>query len=275
MVKKSQIKKLQIRKTQIEKSQIKKSKTERNILVAFLLNLSFSIYEFIGGTFTNSTAITSDAIHDLGDAFSIGISYILEHKSKHQPDKNYTYGYARLSLLGGMITALILVLGSIFAIINALQHIIEPATINYDGMIVLAIIGTIVNFIATRITHTGNSLNQKSVNLHMLEDVLGWVIVLIGAIIMRWTNFILIDPILSILVAIFILKHAWDNFHQIITVLLEKTPAQISIAELKNHLLTLNGIHHSTIELESPDEHCHDTICHPNTQQSTPHAHHH
>ncbi len=295
----------------------KKQKTERNILIAFLLNLSFSVYEFIGGAFTNSTAITSDAIHDFGDALSIGISYILERKSKHRPDKNYTYGYARLSLVGGMITTFILIFGSAFAIINAFQHIISPSAINYNGMIILAIVGVVVNFIAARITHAGSSLNQKSVNLHMLEDVLGWLVVLIGAIVMRWTNFVLIDPILSIFVAIFILKHAWSNLHEIITVFLEKTPTEISIPELKHHILALNdvqnvhhihvwtldgynnyatmhivtpnpaikstikteltkhGIHHATVEIESPDEHCHDAVCQPNANQPTAHHHHH
>lgn len=222
-------------------------KSERNILIAFLLNLSFSIYEFVGGAFTGSTAIMSDAVHDLGDAMSIGISYYLERKSKKQPDENYTYGYIRFSLVGGMITTLILLLGSVFVIYNAIVHIINPAPINYDGMIILAIIGTIVNFAAAWFTRQGDSLNQKSVNLHMLEDVLGWIIVLIGAVIMRFTDFSLIDPILSILVALYILKHAWDTFHKIMNVLLEKTPNNISLSEIKKHLLAIKnvkGVHH-------------------------------
>lgn len=220
----------------------KTHKVERNILFAFLLNLGFSIYEFIGGAFTGSTAIMSDAVHDLGDAASIGISYFLEHKSRKQPDEKYTYGYVRYSLVGGMITTFILLLGSVFVIYNAIHHIINPIEINYDGMIILAIIGTIVNFIAAWFTREGNSLNQKSVNLHMLEDVLGWIVVLIGAIVMRFTNFYLLDPILSILVALYILKHAWDTFHDILNVFLEKTPGNISLTEIKKHILALKNI---------------------------------
>lgn len=220
----------------------KTNKAERNILIAFVLNLGFSIYEFIGGAFTNSAAIMSDAVHDLGDALSIGISYALERKSKKRPDDKYTYGYIRFSLVGGMITTLILLLGSAFVIYNAIDHIINPVAINYDGMIILAVIGAIVNFIAAYATHDGDSLNQKSVNLHMLEDVLGWIVVLIGAIIMRFTDISLIDPILSIAVALFILKHAWDNFYNIITVFLEKTPNNISIDEIKQHLLTIKNV---------------------------------
>lgn len=216
--------------------------SERNILIAFILNLSFSIYEFVGGAFTGSTAIMSDAVHDLGDATSIGISYFLERKSKRRPDSSYTYGYIRYSLVGGMITTLILLLGSAFVISNAIQHIIHPVEINYDGMIILAIIGAVVNFIAAYFTREGDSLNQKSVNLHMLEDVLGWIVVLVGAIVMRFTNFALIDPILSIFVAVYILIHAWQNFRSIIAVFLEKTPSNISIPQLEKSLLTIKGI---------------------------------
>lgn len=170
------------------------------------------------------------------------MSYFLERKSKRQPDEKYTYGYIRYSLIGGLVTTLILLLGSAFVIFNAIQHIISPVEINYNGMIVLAVIGAIVNFIAAWFTREGNSLNQKSVNLHMLEDVLGWVVVLAGAIIMRFTDFALIDPVLSILVALYILKHAWDNFHEIINVFLEKTPSNISIPELRKHILALKGV---------------------------------
>lgn len=225
----------------------KTRKSEKNILVAFILNLSFSIYEFVGGAFTNSTAIMSDAIHDLGDAMSIGISYFLERKSKKSPDHNYTYGYARYSLMGGMITTLILLIGSGLVIYNAVLRIINPVPVNYDGMIWLAVVGVIVNYIAARFTRDGDSLNQKSVNLHMLEDVLGWVVVLIGAIVMRFTDISLIDPLLSIAVAIFILKHAWENFWSITNVLLEKTPQGINLTELEKRLQEIDGvdnIHH-------------------------------
>lgn len=222
-------------------------KTTRNILIAFLLNLGFSIYEFVGGAFTGSTAIMSDAIHDFGDALSIGISFFLEKKSEKRPDQDYTYGYARYSLVGGMITTLILLLGSIFVIANAVLHLINPIEINYNGMILLAFIGVVINSLAAFITHRGNSLNQKSVNLHMLEDVLGWVVVLIGAIIMRFTNISLLDPILSILVAVFILWQTILNFRSILDVFLEKTPHDISLDLLTTELQEIpeiTDVHH-------------------------------
>ena len=222
-------------------------KTEKNILIAFILNISFSIIEFFGGIFTNSVAIYSDAIHDLGDAVSIGLSFFLEKKSKKHPDKNYTYGYVRYSVLGGVITTTILLVGSILVIIGAVQRLFHPVDVNYDGMMLFAILGVILNLIAALVTKDGDSINQKSVNLHMLEDVLGWLIVLIGSIIMHFTDIKIIDSIMSIGVALFILINALKSLKKVLDLFLEKTPKEIDIDELKKHLLEIKGvddIHH-------------------------------
>ena len=217
-------------------------KTEKNILIAFLLNMAFSIFELIGGVFTNSVAIISDAVHDFGDSISIGISYFLEKKSKKKPDNKFTFGYTRYSILGATITNIILIIGSIFVIFNAIERIINPREINYDGMIIFAIFGVIINFFAAYFTKEGDSLNQKAVNLHMLEDVLGWAIVLIGAIVIKFTKINIIDSIMSIGVAIFILVNATKSFKEIIDLFLEKIPSGIEIKELKEHLLKINNV---------------------------------
>ena len=217
-------------------------KTDKNILIAFILNLSFSIFELIGGTFTNSVAIISDAIHDIGDALSIGISYFLEKKSKREPDEKYTFGYIRYSVMGSAITTVILLFGSLIVIYNSILRFFNPVEINYDGMILFAIFGVIVNFFAAFFTREGHSLNQKSVNLHMLEDVLGWVVVLVGAVVMRFTDISLIDSLLSIGVALFIFVNALKNFKSILDLFLEKIPNNISISEIKEHLLEIENI---------------------------------
>lgn len=214
-------------------------KTERNI---FILNFAFSIFEIVGGIFTGSVAIISDAVHDMGDATSIGISFFLERKSKKQPDEKYTYGYARFSVIGGVITTLILLLGSIIVVYNAVLRIITLAPINYNGMIIFAVVGVIINFIAAYFTREKSSINQKAVNLHMLEDVLGWAVVLIGAIIMRFTNFAILDPILSIAVALFIFINAFKNLKEVVDLFLEKTPKNIDIPEIKNHICEIEGV---------------------------------
>ncbi len=224
-----------------------KIKTEKNILIAFLLNITFSIFELFGGIITNSVAILSDSVHDLGDAISIGISYFMERKSKKNPDNKYTYGYVRYSVLGGVITTTILLVGSILVIIGAIKRLFNPVEVNYNGMIIFAIVGVVLNFIAAYVTKDGDSINQKSVNLHMLEDTLGWVVVLIGAIIMRFTDISIIDPIMSIGVAIFILIHSIKNLKKVLDLFLEKTPEDVNINELTKHLLKIDGvddIHH-------------------------------
>lgn len=216
--------------------------SEKKILIAFLLNLCFSIFEFIGGVFTGSIAIVSDAVHDIGDAISIGFSFFLERKSKMQPDETYTYGYGRYSVVGGFVTTLILLLGSVMVIFNAILRITTPTPINYNGMILFAVIGAVVNIAAAFFTRDGHSFNQKAVNLHMLEDVLGWIIVLIGAIIMRFTNFAFIDPIMSIGVALFILINVVKNLKEVLDIFLEKAPHCINILEIKKDILKINSV---------------------------------
>lgn len=230
-------------------------KTERNILIAFILNLGFSVFEFIGGLLTGSVAILSDAVHDVGDAASIGTSYFLERKSKKSPDGIYTYGYARYSVVGSVITTLILLFGSAFVIYSAVARIISPVEINYNGMILFAVVGVIVNFLAAFFTHGGESLNEKAVNLHMLEDVLGWLVVLVGAVVMRFTDIKIIDPIMSVAVALFILINALRGLKCALDIFLEKAPHGIDIAEIREHISEIDGVcdvHH--VHLWSLDE---------------------
>lgn len=232
-------------------------KTERNILIAFILNTCFSIFEFIGGIFTGSVAITADAVHDIGDALSIGLSLILEKKSKKQPDDIYTYGYSRLSVLGGFITVCVLMIGSVGVIYGSIRKLISPSEINYNGMILFSVVGIVVNFLAAYFTHGGNSINQKAVNLHMLEDVLGWCVVLTGAVIMKFTNIYIIDPIMSIIVAVFILTNAFKSLKSIYDLFMEKIPQGISVSEIKSHIMEIDGIidvHHIHIRTIDGDK---------------------
>ena len=217
-------------------------KSEKNIFIAFILNLAFSVFEFIGGIFTGSVAIVSDAIHDFGDAAGIGISYFLEKKSKKQPDEKHTYGYARYSVIGSLITTFILLFGSVTVIYNAINRLINPSEIDYNGMIIFAVVGVCVNFCAAYFTRDGDSLNQKAVNLHMLEDVLGWTVVLIGAIIMRFTDWSFIDPVMSVGVSLFIFINAVRNLKEAIDLFLEKTPHGIDIKEIAEHISEIDGV---------------------------------
>ena len=217
-------------------------KTKQKIFTAFILNFFFSIFELVGGFLTGSVAIASDAIHDFGDALSIGISYFLEKLSNKKPNKKYTYGYLRFSVLGGFITTIILLISSIIVIYSSILKFINPTPINYDGMLIFALIGFIVNVIAGYFTHGGHSINQKAVNLHMLEDALGWLIVLIGALVIKFTNLYIIDPILSIILAVFIIVNAIKNLKEIANVFLIKTPKNVCIDDILEHLKGVDGV---------------------------------
>lgn len=237
-------------------------KSTRNMLFAFLLNFGFAAIELVGGILTNSISIISDAIHDLGDSASIGTSLILEKKSEKKPDAKFTYGYLRYSVIGALLTSVILLVGSFFVIYNSICRFISPAEVNYDGMLILAIIGTVVNGLAALKTAHGKSLNEKTLSLHMLEDVLGWLAILVGSIVIKFTNWHFIDPILSLAIAVFILYHAFGHIKEVFDVILEKAPEEISsehilqslseIEDVKDvhhlHLWTLDGnLHYATL----------------------------
>lgn len=234
-------------------------KTEHNILIAFILNLLFSVFEVVGGIFTGSVAILSDALHDLGDAMSIGVSWLLERKSKRPPDDSHTYGYGRYSVLGGIVTSMILLLGSCVVIYNAVCRLLVPTPIHYDGMIIFAVIGAAVNLIAAFVTREGDSMNQRAVNLHMLEDVLGWIVVLVGAVVMRFTQLRFLDPVLSMGAAVFILINAVKNLREATSLFLEKTPEEIDISALRERLTALEGVrsvHHIHVRSIDGFQHC-------------------
>ena len=154
----------------------------KNLKVAFFLNLTFTILEFIGGIYVNSIAIISDAVHDLGDSLSLGTSWYLDSKSKKNANSKYSYGYRRFSLLGALINSVVLIAGSVYVIYEAVGRILEPEHSDAQGMVIFAIIGVLVNGYAAYKLSSGKSMNEKVVSWHLMEDVLGWVAVLIVAI---------------------------------------------------------------------------------------------
>ena len=238
-------------------------KANKNLWIAFLLNSFFAIFEFIGGIFTGSIAISSDALHDLGDAISIGLSLGLEGISRKGPDKKYTYGYYRYSVLGGTIQSVILLCGSVFVAYSAICRFVAPQPVDYSGMMLVAIIGFLVNFAAAWFTSGDGSINQRAINLHMLEDVLGWAVVLVGAVVMRFTDWWFIDPALSLGLSLFIGVNALRNLKRVLDIFLEKTPKEIDPEEITHHLEEIpcvESIHH--LHIWSMDGYRHSATLH-------------
>ncbi|GAB1257102.1 cation diffusion facilitator family transporter [Aurantivibrio plasticivorans] len=225
---------------------------------AFFLNVGFTIIEFIGGWLTNSTAIMADAVHDLGDSLSIGLAWTLGKLSNRESTSKFSYGYRRFSLLGALINGIVLIIGSIWVLSEAIPKIFNPEMPAVEGMFGLAILGVAVNGYAAFKLSKGKSLNEQMLNWHLLEDVLGWVAVLVVSIILMFAEWPILDPILSIAFTIFILINVLRNLWATTKLFLQAAPnddtantireSLLSFAEVKEihhlHFWSLDGEHH-------------------------------
>jgi cobalt-zinc-cadmium efflux system protein len=210
--------------------------------VAFFLNLAFSIIEVIGGLLTNSVAILSDALHDFGDSFSLALAWYFQKVSKKKRDARYSYGYRRFSLLGALINSVVLLLGSFFVISESVQRLVSPQAADAKGMLVLAVAGIVINGLAMLRLKRGHSLNERTVSLHLLEDVLGWVAVLIGSVVMIFVEVPVLDPILSLGIACYILFNIYHNLRDTLRVVLQGTPEDVSCEAIEKSLQNLPGV---------------------------------
>lgn len=193
---------------------------EDNIATAFFLNLFFAIIEFIGGVMTNSVAIVSDAIHDLGDSLSLGIAWYFEKLSHKKKNRTYSFGFKRFSVLGALINAVILSVGSVLIIVESIKRLMDPVMPEAKGMIYLAILGVVVNGLAAFKMMRGKSQNERVVYLHLLEDVLGWVATLLVGVILLFVEIPILDPILSLAVAVYILYNVVKNLKTSVNIIL-------------------------------------------------------
>ena len=214
----------------------------KNLRFAFFINLCFTILEIIGGIFTNSVAILSDAIHDLGDTIAIGLSWYFENYSKKESTHKYTYGYGRFSLVSALINSTILLIGSGIIISKAIPRFIHPEEVKPFYMILFAIVGVVANGAAVFKLKKGKSLNQRVVRLHLIEDVLGWVAVLIGSIVIYYTGWLIVDPILSMMIAAYIFFNAGRNLLATFKVLLQTTPEEVDFLLLEKELQQLDNV---------------------------------
>jgi cobalt-zinc-cadmium efflux system protein len=212
------------------------------IRVAFFLNFIFTIIEFIGGMLTNSTAIMADAVHDLGDTISIGLAWWLNNITRKNPDNAFTYGYYRFSLLGALINGVVLIMGSGWVLSQAIPRLFEPEMPHALGMFWLAILGVAVNGYAAWKMSKGQTLNERVLNWHLLEDVLGWVAVLIISIVLSFYNWPILDPILSIAFTLFILVNVLRNTYLTIKIFLQSVPDNAMLDEIRHTLKALEHV---------------------------------
>lgn len=218
------------------------NRSASNIKNAIWLNTGFALLELAGGLYTNSVAILSDALHDIGDSLSLGLSYFFEKKSVQGRDKDFSYGYKRFSLLGAFISSMILVLGSVFIISEAIERLANPEETNAPGMLLLSFIGIAVNTIAMLRLKRGNSLSEKVVSLHFLEDVLGWAAIMIGSLVMMVADVPILDPVLSLLIAGYILFNIYKNLRLAFKIVLQGTPENVDLSEINRRIQSIPGV---------------------------------
>ena len=217
-------------------------KAKYTVWLAFFLNLTYAIVEFIAGGVFGSSAVLADSVHDLGDAIAIGISAFLESISNREEDSHYTLGYKRFSLLGAMVTAVILMTGSVLVILENIAKIFHPQPVNDEGILWLGIIAVSINVLASLVVRKGKTKNESILSLHFLEDTLGWLAVILMAIILRFTDWYILDPLLSLAISFFILSKALPRFWSTLKIFLDAVPEGVDIQKIKTDLAELDHV---------------------------------
>ena len=217
-------------------------KAKYAVWVAFFLNLTYAIVEFIAGGVFGSSAVLADSVHDLGDAIAIGISAFLETISNREEDNQYTLGYKRFSLLGALVTAIILMTGSVLVILENVTKILHPQPVNDEGILWLGIIAVSINVLASLVVGKGKTQNESILSLHFLEDTLGWLAVILMAIVLRFTDWYILDPLLSLVISFFILSKALPRFWSTLKIFLDAVPEGLDIKQVKSGLEQLDNV---------------------------------
>ena len=217
-------------------------KAKYAVWLAFFLNLTYAIVEFIAGGVFGSSAVLADSIHDLGDAITIGISAFLETISNREEDNRYTLGYKRFSLLGALVTSIILMIGSVLVILENIAKIFHPQPVNDEGILWLGIIAITINILSSLVVGKGKTKNESILTLHFLEDTLGWVAVILMAIVLRFTDWYILDPLLSLVISFFILSKVFPRFWSTLKIFLDAVPEGVETGDLEKDLEALTNV---------------------------------
>ena len=220
----------------------------RSIAFAFWLNLFFSVFELLGGFWTGSYAILSDALHDFGDSISLGLAYLMEVKSHQKGSPQFSYGFRRYSVLSAVFTGAILLVGSGIIIFESVSKLIEGnSSPHAQGMIGLACVGLLVNGVSYWRLAGGKSLSEKMLQWHFIEDVLGWALVLVTAVVMLFWDLPYLDPLLAVGLSSWVIWNVIRNLRGALRVLLQAAPDQESADSARQTILQVpgvKGVHH-------------------------------
>lgn len=232
--------------------------SENRIGIAFLLNVAFTLLELAGGLWTNSMAILSDALHDLGDSASLGLSWYLNRVAQRKGDELFSFGYRRFSLLGALFAGLVLIAGSVLILAEAVPRILSPERAYAPGMLIFAVIGVVVNGIAALRMRGGRTQSERVVTWHLLEDALGWTAVLMVGAVMWFKEIPILDPILAIVFTLYILWNMVRNLKRTLIIFLQGVPESIRITDVEEAIAAVPGVrsvHHTHIWSQDGEHH--------------------
>jgi cobalt-zinc-cadmium efflux system protein len=222
---------------------------DKKLLWATLLNFIIAIAEIIGGIISNSLALISDALHNLGDSFAVLIAYIAHLIGKKPSNKKRTFGYKRIEILAAFVNAVILIAISLFLLYEAFHRLSDPSPVKGLVMFIVAVVGLLANLIAVVILHkdSGKNINVRAAYLHLIADTLSSVAVISGAILIYFFEIHWIDPVITILIGLYIIRQTWVILKQTVDILMQSTPEGIDLEEISKEIAKLpsiQGIHH-------------------------------
>ena len=231
---------------------------ERRIGTAFFLNLAFTLLEIVGGIWTNSVAVLSDALHDLGDSVALGLTWHFARLSNRKGDETFTFGYRRFSLLGALVMSIVLFAGGVVVLFEAIPRIAAPEATNARGMFALAIVGVVINGVAALRMHGGRSVGERIVTWHFVEDILGWVAVLVASVVMWTRDVAILDPILSIGITVYVLWNVGRRLKETLTILLQGVPSGVELRTVEDAIRGMPGVcdvHHTHLWTQDGEHH--------------------
>lgn len=221
----------------------------KKLLWVSVFNMSITIVQIIGGLISNSLSLLSDALHNLGDSSAIFIAFLAGKRSQKTPDEQHTFGYQRIEILAALFNAVVLISICIFLFYEAYQRFVNPQPIKGKVMFIVATFGLLANLISVLVLNKDkdHNLNVKAAYLHLMGDTLSSVAVILGGVAIWKFNIFWLDPLITILVGIYIIYHTGGIIKQTVDILMQSTPSNINIKEIKKQVEKIDeieNIHH-------------------------------
>jgi cobalt-zinc-cadmium efflux system protein len=221
----------------------------RNLLISSVLNFTITVFEIIGGLVSNSLALLSDALHNLGDTFAVFLAYIAYLISKKDRTDKKTFGYKRIEILAALFNAIVLIVITVFLFTEAFKRIRNPEPVRGNIMLAVAVTGLLANLFSVILLRrdSKHNINVRAAYLHLLGDTISSVAVIAGALFIALFGWYWLDPVITFIVGLYVLKETWAVLKQAVGILMQGTPRELNLIEVKQALEgipEIDNIHH-------------------------------